>query len=76
MIRLLECQQIDMRVEVLIIESDMAVDLLMDRLTDIARAMRTEVGVDVLAGVNVNAFAGVMGTFEVAVPASAKEFCC
>ena len=32
---------IDMRVEVLIIESDMAVDLLMDRLADITRVMRT-----------------------------------
>ena len=40
-----ELLTIDMRVEVLIIESDTTVDLLMDRLTDIARIMRTDVSV-------------------------------
>ena len=40
-----ELLTIDMRVEVLIIVSDVVVDLLMDRLTDIARVRRTEVSV-------------------------------
>ena len=71
-----ELSTIDMRVEVLIIVSDVAVDLLMDRLTDITRIRRTEVSVDVSAGVNMNAFEGVMTTFEFTVPDSSKEFCC
>ena len=40
-----ELSTIDMRVEVLIIVSGVAVDLLMDRLADIARIMRTDVSV-------------------------------
>ena len=57
-----------MRVDVLIIVSAVAVDLLMDALTDI--------GVDVLVGVNVNVFAGAMAAFEFVMPLPLEEFCC
>ena len=43
-----------MRVDVLIIVSDMAVDLLMDVLTALMRGVLTNIDVDVLAGVNAN----------------------
>ena len=51
----------------------LAVDLLMDALTDIARGMLTltDVSVDVLAVVNINA-----AVFEFTVPDSSEEFCC
>ena len=52
----------------LIIVSGMAVDLLMDSLTAIIRAVRTNSDVDMLVDVNVNVFAGVMTAFEVVIP--------
>ena len=52
------------------------VDLLMDVLAGIARAMPTDIGVVVLASGNVNAFAGVTAAFEFEMSDSSKEFCC
>ena len=56
----------------------LAVDLLMDALADIARGMLTltDVSGGVLAGVNINAFAGVTAAFEFEMSDSSKEFCC
>ena len=65
-----------MRVEVLVIVSDVTVDLLIDRLPDIARVRRTEVSAGVLAGVNMNAFEGIITKFEFTLPDSSKELCC
>ena len=60
----------------LIIVSDVAVDLLMDALTDVTRGVRTNTGVDVLVGVDVNVFAGVMTAFEFAMPGPLEGFRC
>ena len=67
---------VDMRVEVLIIVSDVGVDLLIAALTDISRVMLTDIGIGVLVGMNVNVFADVMAAFEFDVPGPSKEFCC
>ena len=56
-----------MRVDVLIIVSDMAVDLLMDVLTDIILGLLTNFGVGMLMDANVNVFAGVIIAFECAM---------
>ena len=66
----------DMRVDVLMIVSDVAVGLLMDGLRGILRAVLTNIGVDVLVDVNVNASAGVMTAFEFAMPCPFKDFRC
>ena len=68
-----------MRVEVLIIVSDVAVDLLIAALADISRVMLTDIGIGVLVGMNVDVFAGVMATLELVelvMPGPSKEFCC
>ena len=52
--------------------SNVTVDLLTNALTGIMLDVPTNIGVDV----NVNVFAGVMTTFEVAIPSPLKEFCC
>ena len=57
---------LDMRIDVLSIVSGMAVDLLMDALTDIKRVVLSNINVDVLVDVNENLFAGVMTAFDFA----------
>ena len=51
------------------------VDLVMDVLAGIARAMLTDIGVVVLASGNVNAFAGVTAASEFATPGPSKVLC-
>ena len=68
---------VDMRVEVLIIVSDVAVDLLIAALADISRVILTDVGMGVLVGMNADVFAGVMTAFELVelvMPGPSKEF--
>ena len=60
----------------LIIAFGVAVDLLVDALTDIRLGILTNIGVGVLMDVNVNAFAGVMDAFEFAMPDPFEEFRC
>ena len=51
------------------IVSGMAVDLLMDALTEIFGVLTNiDIGVNVLVDVNVNVFAGVMTGFEFVMP--------
>ena len=59
-----EATTADVRVGVMVIMSDVAIDLLVDGLTGITFG----VGVDVLMGVNINVFSGVMTAFEFAMP--------
>ena len=58
----------------LVIVSDMAVGLLMEALTGIIRGVRTKIGVGMLMDVNANMFAGVMTTFEFAMPGPLEDF--
>ena len=60
----------------LIIVPNMAIDLLMDTLTEIICGVMTSISVDVLVDVNVNAFAGVMTAFECAMSGPLEEFRC
>ena len=62
----------------LIVASNVAVDLLMDASTDIRLGLlANNIGVDVLADVNVNVSAGVMTAFEFAMSGRPlKEFDC
>ena len=52
----------------LIIMSNVMVDLLGDVLASAIRAVLTNINVDVLLDVNVNMFPGVMAAFEFAIP--------
>ena len=63
-------------VDVLIIVSGMAVDLLLDALTDITRGVRTNMGVDMLADVNATVLALLMTVFEFDMPDPLEEFGC
>ena len=61
----------------LIIVSDMAVDLLTDVLGDIIRGVLTNIDADVLVvDLNANVFAGVMTAFEFAMPCPLEECRC
>ena len=62
----------------LIVASNVAVDLLMDALTDIRLGLlANNIGVDVLVDVNANVSAGVMTAFEFAMPGRPlEEFRC
>ena len=71
-----EVLTVDMWVEILIIVPNMAVDLVMDALTEMIRGIRTSIGVDVLMDVNVNAFVGVMVVFEFVTSDTLEGFCC
>ena len=65
------------RVDVLSIVSGMAVDLLMDALTEIFGVLTNiDIGVNVLVDVNVNVFAGVMTGFEFVMPGPWEKFRC
>ena len=57
-----EALTLDMRVGMLIVVSNVAVDFLIDASTDIILGVRTNIGVDVVA-VNVNAFVIMTTTF-------------
>ena len=54
--------------------SDVGVDLLMESLSVIMIGALASIGVDVLVDVNANVFAGVMTTFEFAMPGSLEDF--
>ena len=56
----------------MIIMSDVAVDLLMDELTDIIRGVRTNIDVDSLA----NVFVGVITAFDIVIPDPLEDFRC
>ena len=60
----------DIRVDVLIIVSNVAVDLLMDALTEIKLGVVTNIDIGVLVDVDVKVFAEVMAAFEFAMPDS------
>ena len=60
----------------LIIVSGVAVDLLMDALTDIIRGLLTKIDVDALVNVNLNVFSGGVTTFKFAIPGVLERFCC
>ena len=63
-----EVLTVDTRVDVLIIVSNVAVDLLMDALTGILRrGVLTNIDIDALVNANGNVFAGAMTTFEFAM---------
>ena len=60
-----------------IIVSGMAVDLSMDALTDmVVSGVLTNIGVEVMAGVNVNVCAGVMTAFDFVMTCPFEEFRC
>ena len=67
---------IDPFVAALIIESDVAVDLLLDALTGIIRGVRTNMGDDMLVDVNANVLALLMTVFEFDMPDPLEEFGC
>ena len=69
-----EVSSFDMRVDVVIIVPDMAVE--MDALTGLMRVVLTNIDVDVLMDVNANVFAGVMTAFEFVMPDPLEEFLC
>ena len=73
-----EVLTVGMRVDVLIVTSNVAVDLLMDALTVIRLGLlANNIGVDVLVDVNVNVYAGVMTAFEFPMPGRPlEEFRC
>ena len=71
-----EVLTVDMRVNVLIIVSDVAVELLIGALTLTMRGVLTNIGADVLMDVNVNVFAGVMTAFRFAMPCPFEDFRC
>ena len=73
-----EVLTVGMRVDVLIVVSNVAVDLLMDALTGIILGLlANNIGVDVLVEVNVNAFAGVITAFDFPMPGRPlEEFRC
>ena len=66
----------DMRVDVLTIMSDVTVNLLIDALADIILRVLTNSDVGVLVDVNIKVFAGVMATFEFALPRPLEGFRC
>ena len=59
---------------VLIIVSNVAVDLWVDSLTDIIHGVLTNVAVDVLMDANIKVFVDVMTAFEVSIPGPLEEF--
>ena len=66
-----------MRVDMLIIISNVAVDLFMDVVTDIMRGVLTNIGVvGMLVDVNVNVFAGVITDLAFAMPGPLEDFIC
>ena len=67
-----EATTADVRVGVMVIMSDVAIDLLVDGLTGIMFG----VGVDVLVGLNIKVFSGVMTAFVFDRPDPLEEFRC
>ena len=59
-----------------IVASGVAVDMLMDSLTDKIFGVLTIIDVEVLVDVNANVFAGVMTAFEFAMPYAIAGFRC
>ena len=60
--------------DVLIIESEMAVGLLMDALTGIMRDIMGGIDVDLMMVMNVNVFADVTPVFEFVIPRPLEVF--
>ena len=56
--------------------SDVAVDFLMDALTDKIFSVLTNIGVGVLVDVNANVLACVMTALDLAMPGQLEEFRC
>ena len=71
-----EVLTVDMRVEVLIIVSDVAVNLLMDAFTAMIRGVLNNIDVGMLVDVNVDVFADVMTAFEFIMSGPLEEFRC
>ena len=65
-----------MRVEVLIIVSNVAVDLLMDAFTAIIRGVLNNIDVGILVDVNVDVFGDVMTAFEFIMTGPLEDFRC
>ena len=71
-----EVLTVAMRVDMMIVVSEVAVGLLMDALTDMILGVLTSIGVEVLVDVNVNVFAGLMTALECAMPSPLEKFRC
>ena len=71
-----ELLAVDMRDNMLVIESDVAVELSVDVLTSIILPVVTSIGVDVLMDLNVNVFADAMTAFEFAMVSLLENFRC
>ena len=67
---------VGIRVDEVIIVSNVAVELLMNAVTDIIRGVLSNIDVDVLVGVNVNIFAVSMTAFEFVMSDPLEEFRC
>ena len=65
-----------MRVEVLIIVSNGAVDFLMDTFTAIIRGVLNNIDVGILVDVNVDVFGDVMTAFDFIMAGPLEEFRC
>ena len=63
-----EVLTVDTRVDVIIVVSNVAVDLLMDVLTDAILGVLANIEIDVLVDGNANVFVDVMTIFEFAMP--------
>ena len=73
---LVEVSTVGMCLDVVIIASNVAVDLLADTLPIIIRGDLTNIAVDMLVEVNEKVFAGVMIAFEFIMPERLEEFGC
>ena len=67
---------VGIRVDAVIIVSNVAVELLMNAVTDIIRGVLSNIDVDVLVDVNVNMFAVSMAAFEFVMSDPLEEFRC
>ena len=67
---------VGIRVDAVIIVSNVAVELLMNAVTDIMRGVLSNMDVDMLVDVNVNIFAVSMAAFEFVMSDPLEEFRC
>ena len=67
---------VGIRVDAVIIVFNVAVELLMNAVTDIIRGVLSNIDVDVLVGANVNIFAVSMTAFEFVMSDPLEEFRC
>ena len=71
-----EVSTVGIRVDVVIVVSNVAVELLMNAVTDMMRGVLSNIDVDVLVDVNVNRFPVSMNAFEFVMPDPLEEFRC